>query len=289
MKRNMIRRKGRRKSGYGFMIKLEQQALYELLELPQEVRNQLDAYEAERKREIPEEIYRKLFVREEWEDGVKALQEYLGEDPAGMKILWEQLHILCQYTYGEYEKRGISKDIFAATMKFCTRFLKEHHATWGTYKYVWAWWFPRQMAVLEFRLGALDYEFIDGKEREVAVHIPSDADMSVDSIQESLADFRSFRERYFAEWQDVRLTCDTWMLMPQLQELLGEDSHIVAFQKLFCIDEIDREATWYMGWIYPGYEKADEKLPEKTRLQRELKKYLLAGNPLGIAKGHMIL
>lgn len=289
MKRNMIRRKGRRKSGYGFMIKLEQQALYELLELPQEVRNQLDAYEAERKREIPEEIYRKLFVREEWEDGVKALQEYLGEDPAGMKILWEQLHILCQYTYGEYEKWGISKDIFAATMKFCTRFLKEHHATWGTYKYVWAWWFPRQMAVLEFRLGALEYEFIDGKEREVAVHIPSDADMSVDSIQESLADFRSFRERYFAEWQDVRLTCDTWMLMPQLQELLGEDSHIVAFQKLFCIDEIDREATWYMGWIYPGYEKADEKLPEKTRLQRELKKYLLAGNPFGIAKGHMIL
>lgn len=289
MKRDMIRRKGRRKSGYGFMIKLEQQALYELLELPQEVRNQLDAYEAERKREIPEEIYRKLFVREEWEDGVKALQEYLGEDPAGMKILWEQLHILCQYTYGEYEKRGIGKDIFAATMKFCTRFLKEHHATWGTYKYVWAWWFPRQMAVLEFRLGALEYEFIDGKEREVAVHIPSDADMSVDSIQESLADFRSFRERYFAEWQDVRLTCDTWMLMPQLQELLGEDSHIVAFQKLFCIDEIDREATWYMGWIYPGYEKADEKLPEKTRLQRELKKYLMAGNPFGIAKGHMIL
>lgn len=271
------------------MTKLEQQALYELLELPQEVRNQLDAYEAERKREIPEEIYRKLLVREEWENGVKALQEYLGEDPAGMKILWEQLHILCRYTYGEYEKRGIGKDIFAATMEFCTRFLKEHHTTWGTYKYVWAWWFPRQMAVLEFRLGALEYEFIDGKEREVAVHIPSDADMSVDSIQESLADFRSFRERYFAEWQDVRLTCDTWMLMPQLQELLGEDSHIVAFQKLFCIDEIDREATWYMGWIYPGYEKVDEKLPEKTRLQRELKKYLLAGNPFGIAKGHMLL
>lgn len=277
----------RRKSGYGSMAKLEQQALYELLELPQEVRNELDAYEAERTRELPTEIYRKLFVRAQCEEGIKELQEYLGEDPAGMKILWEQLHILCRDTYGEYEKRGIGKDIFTATMKFCTRFLYEHKTTWGTYQYVWAWWFPRQMALWEFRLGALEFELIEGKEREVAVHIPSDADMSVESIQASLAAFRSFRDRYFADWQDVRLTCDTWMLMPQLQEFLGEDSKIVAFQKLFCIDEIDREATWYMGWIYPGYEKVDENLPEKTRLQRELKKYLLAGNVFGIAKGHM--
>lgn len=267
------------------MAKLDQQTLYELLELPQEVCNELDAYEAERTRELPTEIYRKLFVRAQWEEGIKELQEYLGEDPAGMKILWEQLHILCQDTYEEYEKRGIDRDIFTATMKFCTRFLYEHKATWGTYQYVWAWWFPRQMALWEFRLGALEFELIEGKEREVAVHIPSDADMSVASIQESLAAFRSFRNRYFADWQDVRLTCDTWMLMPQLQELLGEDSKIVAFQKLFCIDEIDREATWYMGWIYPGYEKVDENLPEKTRFKGNSRNIFWRGMSLGSPRG----
>lgn len=271
------------------MAKLEQQALYELLELPQEVRDELDAYEVERTQELPAEIYRKLFVREEWKEGVKELQSYLGDDPSGMKILWEQLHILCQDTYGEYEKRGISEEIFIATMKFCTRFLYEYYATWETYKYVQAWWFPRQMAVLEFRLGALEYEFIDGKEREVAVHIPSDADMNMDSIQESLADFYAFRDIHYTDWKDVPLTCDTWMLMPELQEFLGKNSRIIAFQNLFEIDRIDREATWYMEWIYPGYETIDEKLPEKTHLQRALKKYLLAGNPFGIAKGHMIL
>ncbi len=50
---------------------------------------------------------------------------------------------------------------------------------------------------------------------------------------------------------------------------------------------IDREAVWYMGWIYPGYDVVDDKLPEKTLLQRELKKYLLEGKKFGIAKGHM--
>lgn len=145
------------------MIDLDQKHLYELLELPQEVVALLDAYGAERTQEIPEEIYRKLYVREEWEEGIRELQNYLGDDPAGMKILWEQLNILCRYTYGEYVKRGINEDVFVATMKFCSRFLNEHYVTRGTFKYVWAWWFPRQMMVQEFRIGALEYELIDGK------------------------------------------------------------------------------------------------------------------------------
>lgn len=266
---------------------MDHKSLCALLELPHEVRAELDAYGAERTRDVPEEVYRKLLVREEWEEGVRELQGYLGDDPAGMKILWEQLNVICHDTYGEYVKREISEDVFVATMKFCTRFLCEYHATWNVYKYVWAWWFPRQMTLREFRLGALEYEFIDGKEREVAVHIPSDADMSMDSIRASLCAFFSFRETYHADWRDVRLTCDTWMLMPELQEFLGGDSRIVAFQKLFQIDRIDREATWYVGWIYPGHDTVNDGLPEKTLLQRKLKKYLLGGNKFGIAKGHL--
>ncbi|MDD6810362.1 MAG: hypothetical protein PUD93_00605, partial [Lachnospiraceae bacterium] len=44
-----------------------------------------------------------------------------------------------------------------------------------------------------------------------------------------------------------------------------------------------------MGWIFPGYDTVDDKLPEKTTLQRELKKYLLAGNKFGTARGHIKL
>lgn len=149
-------------------------------------------------------------------------------------------------------------------MKFCTRFSHEHYATWNTYKYVWAWWFPRQITLQEFRIGALEYEFVDGEEREIAVHIPSDADMSVAFIQESLSAFYEFRKKYFASWVDVKLTCDSWMMMPDLEKLLQEDSNILAFQRRFKIDSIDREATWYMGWIFPGYDAVDSNLPEKT-------------------------
>lgn len=266
---------------------MENNKLYELLQIPGEVVLRLAEYEKKRKKEIPQEIYRKLFLRTEWGEGVKELQAFLGENPDGIKILWEQLNIVSSYTYDEYVKRDIHEDIFTATMKFCTRFLHEHHDTFGTYKYVWAWWFPRQMSLAEYRIGALEYEFVDGENREVAVHIPSDADMSTESIQRSLAQFYVFRDRYFKDWKDVKLTCNTQMLVPELNLFLKEDSNILAFQRLFEIDSIDREATWYMGWIYPGYGMVDENLPERTSLQRGLKKFLLDGNKFGIAKGHI--
>ena len=156
------------------MTELNHKKLYEMLELPKEVVVLLNTYAAQRTQEIPEEIYHKLCVREEWDAGVKELQSYLGDDS--------------------------------------------------------------------------DYP----------------------------------------EWKDVKLTCDTWMLMPELQAFPGESSRIVGFQKMFEIEQINREETWYMGWIFPGYDTIDDKLPEKTLLQRELKKYLLAGNKFGIARGIII-
>ena len=83
------------------------------------------------------------------------------------------------------------------------------------------------------------------------------------------------------------MTCETWMLMPELKELLGDDSNIVLFQNLFETDYIDYEATWYMDWIFPGVNKIDGELRDGTALQRNLKKYLLEGRKFGIAKGHL--
>ena len=262
--------------------------LYHLLEIPEDVIITLEEYESGRSREIPDNIFDKLFRRTVWDEGVKELQVFLGEDPYGYKILWEQLNLVSRFSYDEYCKKRIGDEIFVETMKFVTRFLRDRHKTMGVYKYDLAWWFPRQITLSEYRVGALEYEFVEGDEREIAVHIPSDADMSSPSVQKSLSDFYDFRNKFYPEWKEVKLTCDSWMLMPDLKDFLGEGSNIVAFQKLFCIDQIDREETWYMGWIFPGYDAVDDRLPEKTLLQRKLKKYLLEGNKFGIAKGHLI-
>ena len=61
--------------------------LYELIKLPRGVIEQLKQYEKHRKGDIPSEIRERLFLREHWDEGVKELQSYLGEDPYGINIL----------------------------------------------------------------------------------------------------------------------------------------------------------------------------------------------------------
>lgn len=266
---------------------METMELVKLLDIPEVVERKLADYESSRDIIISGDLTAKILRRSQWKEGLHNIQEVLGDDPTGVKILWELLHIVSTYSYGEYVKRGISDDIFVATMKFCTRFLQERYKTYQDYNFLWAWWFPRQISLSEYRIGALEYEFVDGEEREIAIHIPSDADMRKESVACSIDEFNQFRKRYFSEWENVSMSCDTWMLMPELKEILGEDSNIVAFQNLFEIDHVDYDAMWYMGWIYPGIETIDESLPERTTLQRNLKKYLLAGKKFGVARGHL--
>lgn len=264
--------------------------LYELIKLPKGAIEQLKQYEDQRKGEIPLAIREKLFARESWDEGIKELQAYLGEDPYCMNMLWEQLNFVRSYTYEEYVKRGISIDVFADTFGFVTRFLTGTQDACGKYKYEWAWWLQRQITLQEFRIGSLEYEFVESNgHREVEVHIPSDADMSMKALSQSVKDFLAFEKKYKPEWEGVVITTFTWMIMPELEELLPNDSNILAFKSLFDVDYVDYEQNWYMGWIFPGYSEINENLPEKTTLHRMLKAHLLSGKKFGIAKGHLVL
>ena len=91
------------------------------------------------------------------------------------------------------------------------------------------------------------------------------------------------------EQLNVEIVTETWMIMPELEELLTAESKILQFKSLFDIDSVDYEQTWYMGWIFPGYTEINENLPEKTTLHRKLKEYLLSGKKFGIAKGHLVM
>ena len=56
---------------------------------------------------------------------------------------------------------------------------------------------------------------------------------------------------------------------------------------MFELDVIDEEATWFMGFIFPGHLGEFATLPERTSLQRKIKEYLLSGKKIGVAKGYL--
>ncbi len=266
---------------------MNHQKLYQMLELPTEVTEQLNSYEKIRTFQLPKKLKNRLLSRATWDDAVKELQNLLEDDTYGLKTLWEMLDLVCTYSYPTYKEKSIPDEIFVATMKFITRFLEWHKEYHGEYKFTQAPWFPRQMAVIEFRVGALEYEFVDGDTREIAVHIPSDAKFDRETVLCSLKEFANFRDFYFPEWKGVAFTCDTWMLAPAMEELLGETSNVLAFKHMFELDVIDEEATWFMGFVFPGHAGEYETLPEKTSLQKKIKERLIAGKKIGVARGHL--
>lgn len=184
-------------------VLIENNELFRILEIPNEVESQLIDYGNSREEQIPNAVINKIINPGEWDEGIKELQELLGDDPNGFKILWELLNIIKNYSYEEYVKRKIPNDIFIATMKFCTRFLHEHYQIYQFYKFVWAWWFSRQISLNEYRIGALEYEFVNAEDREIAVHIPSDADLRKWSVSQSIKGFHEFRKKYYPEWEEI--------------------------------------------------------------------------------------
>lgn len=222
-----------------------------------------------------------------WEKGVKDIAGVLGEDPDGSKMLTFML-LQAVETHKEYEKKEISETIFTDTMKFCTRFIEEHHEVYGTYAFTWGWWFPRQISLHEFRIGALEYEMIEQEGKKIInIHIPADADIRRESLRESYKDAREFFAKYFPEYGQSEMVCDSWLLSPVLAKLLLASSKIVGFQKAFDLIRVDDKNDSFIRWVYGRTDIPIHLLPEHTSLQKKIKVCLLEGGSIGAAYGRL--
>ena len=92
-------------------INMELEKLYCLLELPAIVITELNQYENNRKISIDIELKKRLLTRDLWKEGIETLQELIGDDSNGIKLLWELLNLACE-SYKEYEKKNIPIDIY---------------------------------------------------------------------------------------------------------------------------------------------------------------------------------
>lgn len=271
------------------MISVTTAQLYELLELPQDIQQTLFACAQQDLSWLTPQIKELYLNRVHFEEGLHAIQSHLGEDPDGMKLLWVLLEIACE-TWDGYAAMGIGKDIFAATMKFVPRFLQTHIEQQGTCRFTWSGWFWRQLAMQEYRVGCLEYELVEEADgsREISLHIPSDADLSADSIDASFSAFRAFLAQYYPQWLQEIWVCDSWMMSPALDHLLAPDSRILAFHNRFRMISCIEDSLGVLDWVFPPHKEVSPDLPERTSLQRKMKAWLLAGNKVGWTKAVLL-
>ncbi|MBU1306477.1 MAG: DUF5596 domain-containing protein [Alphaproteobacteria bacterium] len=225
--------------------------------------------------------------RGQWEATIKDLAAILGDDRDGMKMLAFML-LRAAETHQRYVALGIDEAIFAETMKFCTRFVIDHHRTHGIYAFTWGWWLPRQLSLQEFRFGALEYELVEtASGRAINIHIPGDAVLTPQALEHSHRLARTSLAHIAPDYADAEMVCDSWMLSPALDSLLPAQSRILAFKANFDVLSVDPTSPHATRWIFGRYDLPLNELPEHTALQRSTKALMLSGGSIGSAYGKL--
>ena len=230
-------------------------------------------------------IERKLCDASAYAAAYEYAKELLTPDAHGLRMLKLMLGAAL-ITEKKYEKAALDMRVFFDTMGCFSRFVREHKLSFGEYGFDRGWWTGRQLSLSLFRLGELEYEFAeyDGK-RAIAVHIPSDADLTDEKTDESLNRAHEFMRVHFPEYENAVYFCESWLLSPALKKLLPPHSKILRFAERFRITETHEDATDYVLWVYKKADLRPENFPEDTTLQRNMKRFVLEGGKIGNGVG----
>ncbi|MCI6121650.1 acyltransferase domain-containing protein [Bariatricus sp. SGI.161] len=192
-------------------------------------------------------------------------------------------------------ENNISEKIYYDTFHDLTIWCKWCKKYYGIYGMVEARWYERLYEMKVFRLGRLEFEkiileedirysggHVKKGEKVIGVHIPEGGSLLPEACDESFA----LAEKFFSDEYKL-YTCSSWLTSPALYELLDETSNILKFQKRFEILDIQYMFPLAEQRVYGIIKEDKNEYPEDTRLQKNLKKFLLEGKKVGIALGVM--
>ena len=274
-------------------------ALAEELLIACEVRQQMAVVMDKLPWDIMSPLSEQLTDSNQAEEAWQKLVQYSApfEGDSGMGQLTVFLAAAC-HTRNKYKELGISDSIFLDTMGCFKRFLEETKEITGNWIFDRGFWVWRQTSCLLFRLGTLEFEYwkaegilpdeIKENDMAISVHIPSDAVLTEEKLAESYEAMRTFwtaHENQLCPMGKPKIVfCSTWLLSPELQKLLPENSGIRRFASEYRIYHQNLENKGFYRWLFNGRKELDT-LPENTSLQRAVKKHLTAGGKIGIASG----
>ena len=195
--------------------------------------------------------------------------------------------------YAEYRIRGIGDDVYFDTFRdiqiWCMNCVRDY-GEFGIEEYGWL---QEHVQLRLFRLGRLQFQpIVFGRELEVGgtkidrerlvlnVHIPEG-----EPLDDGLAAVSFARARAFFRGIDPIFVCHSWLLFPQLDEVLPPDSNIMRFQKRFAVVEVDPDDRQAEQRIFHKVLENPAAYAEDTSLRRKAKAYLLAGRKLGSGYG----
>lgn len=281
------------------------QSLCDRLDIPEEVTMRVLKHLAELDLQPFVPHFGGLFSKEQGPAAVEAIKalpkteaDPTGDD--GLRAMTVYL-MAAQHTKKMYEAKSLPLDIFYATMDIYNRYVREHMVSYGVYGFDRDFWIWRHHALQLFRIGTLEFEFLNLRAESdtvgpaspgdpvLSVHIPSNARLTKEELEESYRGARGFFRKHYPEYEYKCVYCSTWLLSQTLKQVLRPESGILRFQSHYEITKVDPDANSGIVWIFKrDYEEEDyASLPEDTSLMRNVKQMLLDGGKVGSATGYV--
>lgn len=116
----------------------------------------------------------------------------------------------------------------------------------------------------------------------VSLHIPAGGGLTPEAVDDAIRQIKEFIPAYFPDYTYVAFDCDSWLLDPQLIDILGESTNIVKYCKRFrpITRESKAKAVYNFVFFKLNVDFDVKDLPENTYLERKLKKHFLNGGAI---------
>lgn len=125
----------------------------------------------------------------------------------------------------------------------------------------------------------------------LGLHINRGADFSPAAVEERLDRMCRFLDAYYPEIQPRIFTCISWLLDPQMQSFLNENSNIVHFQKRFrCMPRVcNGKGVFFFIYAIPNEQEPDlDALETKSSLQAGIVSHYKAGKYIYELPGYFV-
>ncbi|MBE6730259.1 MAG: hypothetical protein E7564_01060 [Ruminococcaceae bacterium] len=203
---------------------------------------------------------------------------------------------LADYTLEKNTKMGIPREITVASLKDVNPWVENHYKRYGEYGFSEAFWVIGFYLSQRFRLGRLQFNFakplpfMPQCDIVLETHIPQGEPLSYGECVKSFEMAKEFFPKFFPEKNPRYFMCDSWLLCPELVNIAEENSNIVKFMRMwtqfpFPADNSNQAIERVFGF---GFKRENLiNAPEKTKLQRNLKNYLLKGGNINMSAGYI--
>ncbi len=223
-------------------------------------------------------------------------------------VPWQAGHLLfalclTRHTKDKYAAKGLDDAIYRMSMLDMKWKVIECHKHFGIHGSVAGYWFERFFHPDRFALGRLQFEpayaytdyekdgmVIHKGDVVINMHIPSCGPMTVEGCMDSFRQAEAFFKDLFPG-KPVPFMCNSWLLYPEHENMLDENTNIRKFMAFFDIVEGHEDEKGGNLWrIFYKHDYSDPAaLPQETSLQRAYVKLLSSGKYAGSGIGYFFM